>query len=290
MLLAQSIANGIMLGSLYGLVAIGLALIFGVLKIPQFALGAHAMVGAYVVYVATVPLGLNYWIALAIAALISGVIGMVVHALVFKPMSEGPGINMFIAAFGVLLVLQSLAILIFGTRYFRVAPPIEGVISIFGVFLTPQRLLVIVITLALIAALHIFIARTRIGMCIRAVADNPTGSRLVGIDVRLVGLVTVAAGSALAGVAGGLIAPIGQVFPTMGDMLIIKAFVVVILAGMGSIYGAILAGYALGLSESLGGLYISLAYQDAMAFILLLLILLLRPQGFFGKPSSGGLT
>ena len=96
--------------------------------------------------------------------------------------------------------------------------------------------------------------------------------------------------SALAGVAGGLIAPIGQVFPTMGDMLIIKAFVVVILAGMGSIYGAILAGYALGLSESLGGLYISLAYQDAMAFILLLLILLLRPQGFFGKPSSGGLT
>lgn len=287
---AQAVANGIMLGSLYGLVAVGLAIIFGVLKVPQFALGAHAMVGAYVVYVATAKLGINYWIALAAAAVILGIVGVLVHAFVFQPMSEGPGINMFIAAFGVLLILQSIALLIFGTQYFRVAPPIDGSISFLGIFLTPQRLIVILMTIVLIGGLHLFIMRTRTGICIRAVADNPVGAALVGIEVRKIGLTTMAVGSALAGIAGGLIAPIGVVYPTMGDLLIIKAFVVVVLAGMGSIRGAIAAGYALGLAESLGGMYVSLAYQDAMAFVLLLLVFLVRPQGIFGKTSSGSLT
>lgn len=288
--LAQTIANGVMLGSLYGLVAVGLAIIFGVLRIPQFALGAHAMVGAYVVYVVTVGLGLSYWLALIVAAAALGLLGILVHTLIFRPMSQGPGINMFIAAFGLLLILQSLAGTIFGTKYYRVPPPLDGSLSVFGIFLTPQRLILIIVTLALIASLHVFITRTRMGACIRAVADNPVGAALVGIDVGRVGLTTMALGSALAGIAGGLIAPIGQVYPTMGDLLIIKAFIVIVLAGMGSIRGAVVAGYALGLAESLGGLYVSLAYQDAMAFILLLLVLLIRPQGMFGRTSGAALT
>lgn len=289
-ILAQGLANGIMVGSLYGLIAVGLALIFGVLGIPQFALGAHAMLGAYVVYVFTVSLGVNYWLALVAAAAALALLGLLVHALVFRPMSTGPGINMFIAAFGVLLMLQSMAILVFGTRYYRVPSPIEGSLSIFNIFVTPQRLMVIVVALLLIAGLHLFIMRTRTGAFIRAVADNPRGAAVVGIDVRKVGLTTMAIGSALAGIAGGLIAPIGQVYPAMGDLLIIKAFIVVVLAGMGSIYGAILAGYALGLAESLGGMYVSLAYQDAMAFVLLLAVLLVRPQGLFGRRANEGLT
>ncbi len=288
--LAQSIANGVMLGSLYGLVAAGLALIFGVVGVPQFALGAFAMVGAYATYFCTTALGLNYWIALVIAGGFVGIVGVAVHAAVFRPMEKGPGVNMFIAAFGVLLMLQSLAILVFGTRYFRVAPPIGGSISFGGVFLTPQRLIVIVVALALIVSLHVLIMRTRLGACIRAVSDNPAGAAIVGINVGAVGLATMAIGSAMAGIAGGLIAPIGQVFPAMGDLLVIKAFVVVVLAGMGSIRGALISGYALGLAESLGGMYVSLAYQDAMAFVLLLLVLLLRPNGLFGKANGAGLT
>ncbi|MEI6114739.1 MAG: branched-chain amino acid ABC transporter permease [Burkholderiales bacterium] len=288
--LAQSIANGVMLGSLYGLVAAGLALIFGVVGVPQFALGAFAMVGAYATYFCTTALGLNYWIALVIAGGFVGIVGVAVHAAVFRPMEKGPGVNMFIAAFGVLLMLQSLAILIFGTRYFRVAPPIGGSISFGGVFLTPQRLIVIIVALALIVSLHVLIMRTRLGACIRAVSDNPAGAAIVGINVGAVGLATMAIGSAMAGIAGGLIAPIGQVFPAMGDLLVIKAFVVVVLAGMGSIRGALISGYALGLAESLGGMYVSLAYQDAMAFVLLLLVLLLRPNGLFGKANGAGLT
>ena len=240
--LAQSIANGVMLGSLYGLVAAGLALIFGVVGVPQFALGAFAMVGAYATYFCTTALGLNYWIALVIAGGFVGIVGVAVHAAVFRPMEKGPGVNMFIAAFGVLLMLQSLAILIFGTRYFRVAPPIGGSISFVGVFLTPQRLIVIIVALALIVSLHVLIMRTRLGACIRAVSDNPAGAAIVGINVGAVGLATMAIGSAMAGIAGGLIAPIGQVFPAMGDLLVIKAFVVVVLAGMGSIRGALISG------------------------------------------------
>lgn len=287
---AQAIANGIMLGSLYGIVAVGLALIFGVLKIPQFALGAHAMLGAYVVYVLSVQLGASYWLALVGASIALAVIGGLVHVLVFRPISEGPAVNMFIAAFGLLLILQSIAVLVFGTRYYRVPAPIEGSVSLLGVFLTPQRLILIAAAAALVVCLHLFIQRTRTGACIRAVADNPRGAALVGIEVGRVGAVTMAIGSALAGLAGGLIAPVGQVYPTMGDLLIIKAFVVVVLAGMSSIRGALLAGYALGLAESLGGMYVSLAYQDAMAFLLLLIVLVVRPNGLFSRSASGGLT
>lgn len=287
---AQAVANGIMLGSLYGIVAVGLALIFGVLKIPQFALGAHAMLGAYVVYVLAEQVGVGYWPALVGASIALAALGGLVHLFVFRPMSEGPAVNMFIAAFGLLLVLQSVAVIVFGTRYYRIPAPIEGVVSIFGVFLTPQRLILIGAAALLVVGLHFFIQKTRTGACIRAVADNPKGASLVGIEVRRVGAVTMAIGSALAGLGGGLIAPIGQIYPTMGDLLIIKAFVVVVLAGMSSIRGALVAGYALGLAESLGGMYLSLAYQDAMAFLLLLVVLLVRPNGLFSKSSSGGLT
>jgi branched-chain amino acid transport system permease protein len=156
-------------------------------------------------------------------------------------------------------------------------------INILGANLTMQRLLVVIIAVALMIAMHLFIRYTRLGAAIRASAQNPRGAVLCGIHTERIAGITMAIGSGLAGVAGALIGPIGMVYPSMGDTLIVKAFVITILGGMGSILGAILGGYILGLIEALGAMYISVDYKDAFAFAILVLVLAVRPQGLFGK-------
>ncbi|HEY8451186.1 MAG: branched-chain amino acid ABC transporter permease [Micromonosporaceae bacterium] len=281
--LIQQLANGVMLGSIYALLAAGVALIFGVLHIPQFALGAQAMLGAFLVFTFSVSLSLNYWLALLAAAAILAVFGAVAHRVVFDPIRSAPGINAFISAFGLLLVLESAAQIIWGASYRRVPSPLGNeTITILGASLTAQRILVIVVALVVVAVLHVIIRHTTLGASIRAVAQNPTGAAVVGINARAVAALTMAIGSALAAVAGGLIAPISSVFPAMGEVLIIKAFVITILGGMGSFPGAILGGFIFGVVEALGAGYISVDYKDAFGFIILVLVLALRPQGLFG--------
>lgn len=280
----QLLANGVMIGSIYALVAAGVALIFGVMHIPQFALGAMAMLGAYVVFYANVEFGLSYWLALPIAALLLGALGAASHRALFHPIRNAPGINAFIVAFGLLLVLESAVQIAFGATYRRVPSPLgsEGV-RIFGAYVTLQRILVVVITLFVIVLLHQLVTNTTLGASIRAVAQNPVGARVVGINTGRVEAISTALGAALAALAGGLIAPISSVFPTMGDSLIVKAFVITILGGMGSIPGAIVAAFVFGIVETFGGFYISVDYRDAFGFGVLVLVLALRPEGIFGK-------
>lgn len=281
--LIQQLANGVMLGSIYALIAAGVALIFGVLHIPQFALGAQAMLGAFLVFTFSVSLSLNYWLALLAAAAVMAAFGAVAHGLVFDPIRSAPGINAFISAFGLLLVLESAAQIIWGASYRRVPSPLgTETVTILGASLTAQRILVIVVALVVVAALHVTIRHTTLGSSIRAVAQNPTGAAVVGINARAVAALTMAVGSALAAVAGGLVAPISSVFPAMGEVLIIKAFVITILGGMGSFPGAIVGGFIFGVVEALGAGYISVDYKDAFGFIILVLVLALRPQGLFG--------
>ncbi|ADU49632.1 branched-chain amino acid ABC transporter permease [Intrasporangium calvum] len=279
----QQLANGVMLGSIYALVAAGVALIFGVLHIPQFALGAQAMLGAYLVFTLSVSMSLNYWIALAAAAVIMAVFGAVAHRVVFDPIRNAPSINAFISAFGLVLVLESGAQIIWGSSYKRVPSPLGGeTITILGASLTAQRLLIIVVALIIVLALHTTIRRTTLGSTIRAVAQNPTGAAVVGINPRAVATLTMAIGSAVAATAGGLIAPISSVFPSLGAFLIIKAFVITILGGMGSFTGAIAGGFIFGIVEALGAGYVSVEYKDAFGFVILVLVLAMRPQGLFG--------
>lgn len=279
----QALANGLMAGSIYGLMAMGLALIFGVLHIPQFALGAHAMIGAYIVVVGTNILGLGFWVSTFAAVVVGWALGYAVQRLVFDPLRDAPPINMFIAAFGLLLVLQSLAQLIWGTGYHRIEPPIDGRLQVGPVFLTAHRLLIVLATVAVASAIYWFINRTNFGLKLRAASSNDFAASIVGLDAVSLGRKAMGLGGVLATIAGVLLGPVAQVFPHMGDLLIIKAFVVVILAGMGSIMGALVGGYVLGISEALGGTYISLAYQDAFGFLLLVIVLAIRPSGLFGK-------
>ncbi len=182
------------------------------------------------------------------------------------------------------ILLQNLAMIFWGSDPKVVKTTMsEEVIHIWRVSLTVQRLLVIVVGSVLVFGLHLFIEKTKIGKAMRAVAQDKDAAALMGIGIDRVYTVTFAIGSALAAAAGALIAPIFQIFPTMGFVPFIKAFTVVILGGLGNVIGAIYAGLILGIAESLGAAYISTAYKDSFAFVILILVLLFRPSGLMGR-------
>ncbi len=282
--LIQQIANGIMVGSIYALIAMGVAMIYGVMNVPDFALGAKAMLGGYVAFLLTASLHGGYALALIGSIVVLGLLGVAVERWIFRPLAGAPPINGFISSFGLLLVFENFALLAFGSSYRRILSPFDGQsVHILGASLTMQRLLVVVVAIAVMVGLHLFIQYTTLGAAIRAVSQNRRGALLCGIHTERIAGVTMAIGSALAGVAGALIGPIAMVYPSMGETLIVKAFVITILGGMGSIVGAIVGGYILGLIEALGAMYISVDYKDAFAFAVLVLVLTVRPQGLFGK-------
>ncbi len=285
--LAQILANGIMAGCVYGLIAVALALVFGVLEIPQFAYGAHAMISAYAL-TAAMNAGMPYFAGFVVAVVVGLVLGGIVQLLVFEPLRDKPHATLFIAAFGLLLVLQGLALLIFGPDPHVIDPPISGAIQIFGAFITYHRLLIIVGAIVSILCLNLFLHRTRIGTAIRAAGQNATGALVVGIAPKRIAMLTMALGSALAAVAGCLLAPISQVFPTMGDSLVLKAFIIIVMAGMGSINGALIAGLFVGITESFGSAFFSPHLRDAYSILFLILILLVKPSGIFGSAGRRG--
>lgn len=284
---AQILANGVMAGCVYGLVAVSLALVFGVLEIPQFAFGAHAMISAYTLAFLAAD-GVPYFVALAVAVVVGMILGGIVQYLVFEPLRDKPHATLFIAAFGLLLVLQGLALLLFGPNPIVVDPPIAGAVEVFGARVTYHRLLIIVGVVVSVVALNVFLRRTRLGRAIRAAGQNPFGALVVGVSPRRIAMVTMALGSALAAVAGGLLAPISQVFPTMGDFLVLKAFIIIVMAGMGSINGALVAGLFVGITESFGSAYFSPHVRDAYSVLFLILVLLFKPSGIFGKAGRVG--
>jgi branched-chain amino acid transport system permease protein len=279
----QQLVNGIMLGAVYSLVALGLTLIYGILHIPNFAHGHKYMWAAFTSLFLVVNFHTNYWVSLLMAMVVLGLVGAGVERLVYRPLRDVPHINSFIAAIGLLLVLESLSLIFWGADFRRFPSLYDKPIHLFGVAITLQRLLVIVAAALLIILLQIFIKRTWLGATIEAVAQNPEGAQLVGISIDRVSSLTFGIGTALAAAAATLIAPIFLVYPTMGAMPNLKAFVVIIIGGMGSIPGAVIGGFMLGLIEALGGGYISTDYKDLFAFGALVTFLTVRPLGLFGK-------
>jgi branched-chain amino acid transport system permease protein len=279
----QQLVNGIMLGAVYSLVALGLTLIYGILHVPNFAHGHKYMWAAFTSLFLVVSFHTNYWVSLVIAMVVLGLVGAGVERLVYRPLRDMPHINSFIAAIGLLLVLESLALIVWGADFRRFPAVYDKPINILGVAITLQRLLVIIGAALLIIFLQLFIKRTWLGATIEAVAQNPEGAQLVGISIDRVSSLTFGIGTALAAAAATLIAPIFLVYPTMGSMPNLKAFVVIIIGGMGSIPGAVIGGFMLGLIESLGGGYISTDYKDLFAFGALVTFLTFRPLGLFGK-------
>lgn len=282
-LILQQILNGLTLGGVYGLVALGLTLVYGILHVPNFAHGAFYMAGAYVAFFLMSSMGLNYWLAMAGAAVAVTVIAVLADRLVFHPLRHSPGLHHMIAAIGILLFLESGAQAIWGADFHRMETPFTGIMNFAGLVLPVQRLLIIAAAFGLVVLLHLFLTRTVTGATIIAMAQNRDGAALVGIDPNRVAMMTFAISGVLAAVAAVLYAPINLVYPGMGHLVITKAFVIIVLGGMGSVPGAIVGGLILGFAESFGAFYISTDYKDIIAFVLLVAILSVRPEGLFTK-------
>lgn len=277
----QQVLNGLTLGGIYSLVALGLTLVYGILHVPNFAHGAFYMVGAFVALKLMTGWGFGYWFAMVGAAAVVAVVAALSERLVFHPLRHASGLHPMIAAIGLLLFLEAGAQALWGADFLRMPTPFDGIVEIGGVTAPVQRLLIIGGAFTLMLALHLFLTRTVTGSTIVAMAQNRDGASLVGIDANRVAMLTFAISGLLAAVAATLYAPINLVYPAMGHLVITKAFVIIILGGMGSVPGAIVGGLIIGFAESFGAFYVSTDYKDIIAFVLLVVILSLRPQGLF---------
>jgi len=278
------ILNGLIIGSSYVLIASGLTLIFGILDVINLAHGEVYMIGAFVAYLAFTSLGISFWLALLLSMILVAVFGVIIEKIIFKPLRNQTLLNTLLVSIALAVLLQNVAMLLWGSepKLLQTAMATQT-ISILGVSLTVQRLMVIVVGAILIIGLHLLIEKTSIGKAMRATAQDKEAAALMGINIDKVYTFTFAVGCALAAAAGSLIAPVFLVFPTMGFLPFIKGFTVVILGGLGNVLGAIYAGLLLGLIESLGAVYISTAYKDTFAFIILILVLLFKPSGLLGR-------
>ncbi|CDN57627.1 Putative Branched-chain amino acid ABC transporter (Permease protein); livH-like protein (plasmid) [Neorhizobium galegae bv. officinalis bv. officinalis str. HAMBI 1141] len=282
-LFQQFFANGVVIGSSYVLVALGLTLIFGILKIVNFAHGEFYMVGGYVAVVGTHILGLSPFPSILLVIVVMILFGSFVERAIFVPIARKDPTNVIIASFGLSIVLQNVALKVAGPEPMLAKSGLpRGAIQIGDVFLTSERLAIVVFAAVTVIALLLVLKYTWVGLSLRAMSENATVARICGINVRRVGVVTFAIGAALAGLAGALMATVFTVQPNAGSLIVMKAFVIVVLAGMGSIEGAIIAGLGLGIIESLVTGYLGNALRDIVGFIFVMAVLTVRPQGLFG--------
>ena len=294
-MLAQQLVNGLSLGALYALFALGFTLIFGVLGVINLSHGAIFMVGAYAGVEAIARFGLPLWLALPFAFVVSGTLGLLIDVLVLRPLRkrDAPHLIPMIATIGIGIALNNTVQGIFGAQNIRfpagTIPNDTMEVAAFGLNfgITAIELSIIGLSFALMAALMVVIRRTQVGRALRAIAESPKAAYLVGIDVEgLFRLVSFLA-AGLGGVAGVMIGLYSNaIFPLMGQPMLQKGVAVIILGGMGDIRGALLAGLFLGFAEVLSVAYIGSTMRDAVAFGLLFLILLVRPKGLFGTTNE----
>ncbi|GAJ97408.1 branched-chain amino acid ABC transporter permease [Geomicrobium sp. JCM 19055] len=284
--LLQQLFNGLTVGSVYSLVALGLTLVYGILHIPNFAHGALYMVGGYITLMSMALMGVPYFIGIAISIVVVGSLAMLMERLVFNPLRHAPPIHDKIAAIGILLFLETLVQLVWGADYRAMPTPFADTVSFLGITVTWQRIMIIVAAVVVMILLQLFLKKTMVGAAIVAMSQNREGAFLVGINANKVAMLTFFVSGALAAIAASIASPINLVYPGMGHLVILKAFVIIIIGGMGSVPGAIIGGYILGLTESLGATFISAAYSDLIAFVLLVVILTMKPQGLFAQKGA----
>jgi branched-chain amino acid transport system permease protein len=283
-LFLQLLANGLVIGTFYALSALGLTLVFGLMRIVNFAHGEFYVVGGLLGWALTDRLGLNFFLALAIVVAVLAAMGYLVDRFMMsrvRGQGEEPTILLTI---GLSIFLTNTALLVVGTAPQKVVSPFESKPLFLGpVVITQSRLMLVAICAAIILGAHLLIQKTKLGRAMRATFQDSMAAQLAGIQTRHIYGFTFALGTALAGAAGMLLGSIYVAQATIGGVVSLKAFVVVILGGMGSFAGAIVGGLILGVSEALWGGYVATGYVDAIGFALVILMLLARPYGLFGK-------
>jgi len=285
---AQTLLFGIFVGSLYGVAAVGLALVFGVMRALNIAHGDLMMIGGYVTFWAFTLFGIDPFLSLVISVPLLFALGLVLDRFVYRRIHMLTGEvklkNSLLVSFGLVTVIQALAIQFFTADERAVEPPYAGQgVSVGGIVLPYTRLLSLVIAFVTIGGLHLFLQRTLVGKAIRAAAEDPEAASLAGIDVRGYYTGTLALSAALAGLAGTLVSIGYGVTPTIGLSWLLRALIVVVLAGTGSIFGTFGAGILLGVVEAASGIVFGPATREIVGLVMFIAVLLVRPQGLFGR-------
>lgn len=280
----QILANGLLLGGLYVVVALGFSLVWGVMNIINLAHGAFIMLGAYVTFWLFHLWGVDPFLSIPVSMAALFAFGYLVQRYVINYVVTAQIFMLLILTFGLDIFIVNLSIAAWTADFRSVTPTYSGQSWQYGLMsIAYIRVAIVAIALLLTGALALFLRSTKLGSAIQATSLDPEAARLVGIDVRRVYAITFGIGAALAGVAGSLIATTYTISPTMGGAFTLKAFVICILGGLGSISGVILGGLVLGVAESVGAIVIGPGYQDAVSFVLMVVILIVRPAGLFGR-------
>lgn len=293
-LFLQTIVSTITQGSILALISIGMTLVYGTLRVLNMAQGAMVMLGGFAAFTTLQLAPVPIWVALVVAILVTFVLGVLTYFVAVKPLLGRVGVDFemtaFISTFAAATIIQNIVLLVYGPRQKPFDPVIPGLIEITeSVSITWHAVLMNAVAIASLLALGLFLARSRYGLAITAVAQNLEAARLMGIPARRVYAVTMGIGAALAGIAGVLLAPIYFVYPNAGELPLLQSLIVVIFAGLGSVRGTIYAAYIIGFIQSAVSIYWSTTYALPVLYVIILVVLVIRPYGLAGKPQEARL-
>lgn len=284
-LFLQQVINGLNVGSIYALIAIGYTMVYGIIKLINFAHGEIMMFGAYFAFIAATSFQMPVWAILVLVMTIMAIIGVVIEFVAYRPLRNAPRLSALITAIGVSLFLQNLALLIFKPEP-KIMPKLfpEMTVSIGGIDISSTTLITIGLSLVFMVLLDLYIRKTKQGRAMRAVSEDKDAAILMGVNVNRTISLTFALGSAL-GALGGILYSVAyiQIYPTMGVMPGLKAFIAAVLGGIGIVPGAMLGGFIIGMVETLTKAYLSTTWADAIVFGILIIVLLFKPTGILGK-------
>ncbi|HEY7652308.1 MAG TPA: branched-chain amino acid ABC transporter permease [Methylomirabilota bacterium] len=287
--LLQHLLNGLLLGATYSLLGIGLTLVFGLMNVVNFAHGEFYTLGAYAAFAALTLASVGFFLAIPLAIVAGALAGAVCERCLLRPLRGQSIDTVMLVMIGVWIAMQNAELLGWGgvaksvATPFSTRPVVLGVVSV-----APLRIFVFVVSGALILGAHLLLARTKLGRAMRATFQDRETAALMGVSIERIHTVTFAFGAGLAAAAGALLGPVFLLYPSMGDLASLKAFSVVILGGLGNFAGAALGGLVLGVAEELGAGYVSSGYRDAVGFLMIVAVLLLRPSGLFARAERVG--
>ena len=291
--LLEQIINGLVLGGIYALIAVGYTMVYGIIQLINFAHGEIFMFGAYFAFLCVTTFGLSFWLALPISMLLCALMGVLIDFVAYRPLRNAPRLSALITAIGMSLMLQNLARLIWGARWRRFPTEATPTFLTTNAILLPGGaqvsfldLFIVLLAVGLMIGLNRLIYLTKIGKAMRACAQNKVAANLMGINVNYVIAVTFAIGSALGAVAGVMVGLREVTEPAMGYYKGVAAFAAAVLGGIGNVTGAMLGGVILGVAEALGAGYISSEYRLAIAYIIMILVIIFRPSGLLGKSTA----
>ncbi|HEY7435613.1 MAG TPA: branched-chain amino acid ABC transporter permease [Methylomirabilota bacterium] len=287
--LLQHLLNGLLLGATYSLLGIGLTLVFGLMNVVNFAHGEFYTFGAYAAFAALALASVHFFLAIPLAIVAGAAAGAVCERVLLRPLRGQSIDTVMLVMIGLWIAMQNAELLGWGgvaksvPTPFPTQPVVLGAVSV-----APLRIFVFVVSGLLILGAHLLLARTKLGRAMRATFQDRETAALMGVSIERIHTVTFAFGAGLAAAAGALLGPVFLLYPSMGDLASLKAFSVVILGGLGNFGGAALGGLVLGIAEELGAGYISSGYRDAVGFLMIVAVLLLRPSGLFARAERVG--